>query len=74
MNMKDRELLAKLMYEDMKANAVGEMIYTEIKPLMLDPVDLALMEYFKRGGEVKQLNYRKARKGEMLINTGVKVR
>jgi hypothetical protein len=59
MTATERDQLARLMYHDSMEHA-------------FDAIERAQMEFFKSGGEVKTLTYRKSRKSERLIKVGVR--
>jgi hypothetical protein len=64
--------LEKALYADMKALMLGAEIYEEIKPMLLDPIEIALMEWRKQGNKPVVIKYRKARKSEYVQRIGMK--
>lgn len=51
---------------------VSKAIYKQFLPLALDPIELAQLQFKKRGGQVEVLKYRMSRKAERVIRVGVK--
>jgi hypothetical protein len=52
--------------------AFAKAMYFESLQYAFDPIELAVMEFKKKGGKAKVLPYKKSRKNERVIRVGVK--